>query len=456
MLQWVFYSVPVFGSDVKLIVALLLGSGVFCTFYFRFINIRGFRRAVELVTGKFDTASDPGEISHFQALTTALSATIGLGNIAGVAIAVSKGGPGATFWMIVAGFLGMSLKFCECTLAVKYRKENPDGSVSGGPMYYLSQGLGEIGKKNLGKVLAVFFAIFCIGGSIGAGCMFQANQLFKQVLYVTGEPAMLSGWLFGIVVAALVALVIIGGIRKIARVTSKLVPFMTVLYLTAAGVVIAFYIERVPEAVGIMLSGAFTPEGVEGGVLGVMTWGFQRAVFSNEAGIGSAAIAHSAVKTKYPATEGLVSIIGPFVDTIIICTMTALVIVMAGTYKMSGGEIGGIEITSAAFASSISWFPYVLALVVMIFAFSTMISWSYYGMKSWTFLFGETKANRLTFNMLFCVFIVIGSAVSLSSVINITDAMIFLMGVVNMTGVFLLIRKVREDLQSYTDTTKGL
>lgn len=452
LIKWVFYSVPMFGAQVKVVVLLLIGAAVFCTLYFRFINARGFGRAIALVSGRCDKSADaPGEVSHFQALATACGATVGLGNIAGVAIAVSKGGPGATFWMIVAGLLGMSLKFCECTLGVKYRKENPDGSVSGGPMYYLSRGLGEIGFRRLGRVLSVLFAVFCIGGAIGAGGIFQANQSFKQLSQIAGQDGFgpLSGWVFGILLAAALGVVIIGGIRQIARVTGKIVPFMAVIYIGAALVVIALNIGRLPEAAGEIVRGAFTPEGVEGGMIGVMIWGFQRAAFSNEAGLGSAPIAHSAVKTRHPATEGIVSVLEPFLDTVVICTMTSLVIVLAGSHLTTGGQMGGIEITSAAFAASIDWFPYVLAFAALLFAFSTMISWSYYGLKSWTFLFGETPRQKLVFNSIFCVFIAAGASASLSSVINISDSLIFLMAAANLTGVFLLAPKVREELNSY-------
>lgn len=455
MLKWVFYSVPLFGADIKLVVVLLMGAAIFCTLYFRFVNIRGFGRAIALLRGKESAPDAPGEVSHFQAFSTACAATVGIGNIAGVAIAVSKGGPGATFWMIVAGFLGMSLKFCECTLGVKYRKENPDGSVSGGPMYYLSRGFEEMGKKTLGRALAVMFSIFCIGGAIGAGCMFQANQSFRQFDQIAGVQTELSGWLFGLVIATALGFVIIGGIKKIARVTEKMVPLMALVYILAAAFTIALNIGRLPEAAGLIIRGAFTPEGVEGGMWGVMIWGFQRAAFSNEAGLGSAPIAHSAVKTRHPATEGLVSLLEPFIDTVVICTMTSLVIVLTGTYQNADG-IGGIELTSEALASSASWFPYLLSLAALLFAFSTMISWSYYGLKSWTFLFGETKRTKLAFNTVFCVFAVIGSAVSLSSVLNISDSLIFLMCMVNLIGVFALIGKVREELKLYTDKTELL
>ena len=449
LLKTVFYSISLFGTDIKIVVALLIGAAIFCTLYFRFINIRGFKHAVALIKGRDAEPLAPGEVSHFQALATACAATVGLGNIAGVAIAVSKGGPGATFWMIVAGLLGMSLKFCECTLGVKYRQENPDGSVSGGPMYYLSRGFEKKGMRRLGKALAALFSIFCIGGAIGAGCMFQANQSFQQIQTIAGQRIEISGWLFGTIMAVLVAVVIIGGIKSIARVTGKLVPFMAVVYLGAAVVIIALNLDKIPGTIGLIISGAFTPEGVEGGIWGVMIWGFQRAAFSNEAGLGSASIAHSAVKTSYPATEGLVSLLEPFIDTVIICTMTSLVIVLMGTYQTPQEGISGIEITSAAFGSAIPWFPYILALAAFMFAFSTMLSWSYYGLKSWTFLLGETKRSEISFKTIFCAFVIIGSALSLTQVVNIADALIFLMAFVNLIGIFVFLPEVKQELQSY-------
>ena len=448
MLKWVFYSVPLFGVRLKIVVMMLIGAAIFCTLYFRFINISAFGRAIGLITGKGEENA-PGEVGHFQALATACGATVGLGNIAGVAIAITHGGPGATFWMIIAGLLGMSLKFCECTLAVKYREQNPDGSVSGGPMYYLSMGFAEMGKQRLGRVLAVMFAVFCIGGAIGAGGIFQANQSFTLIRDISANAGIeISGLLFGIVLAVALGVVIIGGIRNIAKVTARVIPFMTLVYVVSAAVVIGFQIDKLPEAVGLIMQGAFSPEGVEGGMLGVMVWGFQRAAFSSEAGVGSAAIAHSAVKTRYPATEGIVSLLEPFIDTVIICTMTSLVIVLTGVHR-GPGEMGGIEITSAAFASSIDWFPYVLALTALLFAFSSMISWSYYGLKSWTFLFGESARNKLAFNLIFCALIAVGTPATLKSVINISDSMVFLMVAVNLIGVFAMAGKVREELAVY-------
>jgi AGCS family alanine or glycine:cation symporter len=390
----IFYTVPVFGADMPLIVLWLVVAAAIATVYFNFISFRAFKHALELIRGDYANPRDAGEVSHFQALATALSGTVGLGNIAGVAIAVSIGGPGATFWMIMAGLMGMSLKFAECTLGVRYRNEYPDGTVSGGPMYYLSKGLAEKGMAGLGKFLAVFFAICCIAGSLGGGNMFQANQSFQQFVNVTGGGGSYfadKGWLFGLVIALIVGAVIIGGIKSIARVTEKIVPFMALLYCGAGLIIILANFTQIPAAFAAIFTGAFSPEGVAGGAIGALIQGFRRAAFSNEAGIGSASIAHSAVRTKEPITEGLVALHEPFIDTVVICTMTALVIVITGSYP-AGAGMGGVELTSNAFASVFPWFPYVLAVAVVLFAFSTMISWSYYGAKSWTYLFARAAA----------------------------------------------------------------
>ena len=453
----VFYSIPVGGTGLPLIVVWLILGAVFCTLYFGFINVRGFRLGFDLVRGKGSDDKAPGEVSHFQALSTACAATVGLGNIAGVAVAVAIGGPGATFWMIVAGLLGMSLKFCECTLGVKYRIKNADGSISGGPMYYLSQGLSEKGLKSLGKYLAIFFSICCIGGALGGGNMFQANQSFQQFVSVTGgEDSFFAdkGWLFGLVLATLLGVVIIGGITRIAKVTEKLVPFMAIIYLLAALVIILTHITQLPAAFGLIISGAFSPEGVAGGFVGVLVQGFKRAAFSNEAGLGSAPIAHSAVKTNFPATEGLVSLLEPFIDTVVICTMTALVIVITGMYS-NPANMAGIELTSAAFESAIPWFPYVLALAAVLFAFSTMISWSYYGLKSWTFLVGHSHTAEISFKLVYCLFVILGATMSLGPVINIADSMIFLMSLANLIGVYLLASVVKKELEKYIQHIKS-
>ena len=447
----IFYSVPVFGTQFPLIVLWLVIAAVIATIYFDFISFRAFKHALELIRGDYADPKDAGEVSHFQALATALSGTVGLGNIAGVAIAVSIGGPGATFWMIVAGLMGMSLKFAECTLGVKYRNEYADGTVSGGPMYYLSKGLGEKNMAGLGKALAVFFAICCIAGSLGGGNMFQANQSFQQFVNVTGgEDGFMAdkGWLFGLIMALVVGAVIIGGIKSIARVTEKVVPFMAVIYCTAALVIILAHITEVPAAFGAIVAGAFSAEGVAGGAIGALIQGFKRAAFSNEAGIGSASIAHSAVRTKEPITEGLVALHEPFIDTVVICTMTALVIVITGSYSNETG-MSGVELTSSAFETVFSWFPYILAVAVILFAFSTMISWSYYGVKCWTYLFGEGKTADLIFKVIFCVFVVIGSSMTLGPVVDFSDSAIFAMAIANIIGLYILFPVVKKDLATY-------
>jgi len=451
---FIFSSFPIAGVATPFILIWLITGATIFTFYFRFINFRGFKHGFELVRGDYSDPTAAGEVTHFQALATALSGTVGLGNIAGVAVAVSLGGPGATFWMILAGLLGMSSKFVECTLGVKYRNEYTDGTVSGGPMYYLSKGLAERSDKlkSLGKVLAVLFAIFCIGGSFGGGNMFQANQSFKQVVAVTGgDVSWLAdkGWLFGLVMAALVGLVIIGGIQGIARVTSKIVPFMAVVYVTAGLVIIFSNIEALPAAFAAIIHGAFSPEGISGGVVGVLIQGIRRAAFSNEAGVGSAAIAHSAVRTNRPVTEGFVALYEPFIDTVVVCTITALVIIITGTWDPSVDPSQGVALTSAAFESSISWFPWVLTLAVVLFAFSTMISWSYYGLKAWTYMFGDSMITDVVYKLLFLFFVVVGASMELGSVIDFSDAMIFAMAFPNMLGIYFLLPVVKKELNEY-------
>lgn len=450
----IFSSFPVAGVQIPFVLVWLIFAATFFTFYFKFINLRAMKHGFQLVRGDYSDPTAAGEVTHFQALATALSGTVGLGNIAGVAVAVSLGGPGATFWMIVAGFLGMSSKFVECTLGVKYRNEYTDGSVSGGPMYYLSKGLAErsASLKTLGKVLAVMFAIFCIGGSFGGGNMFQANQSFKQLLAVTGGDASWladKGWLYGIVIATLVGMVIIGGIQGIARVTSKIVPFMAIIYVAAGLTIILMNFSAIPAAFIAIWDGAFSPEGVAGGVVGVLFQGFKRAAFSNEAGVGSAAIAHSAVKTNRPVTEGFVALYEPFVDTVVICTITALVIIVTGSWDPTVDSSQGVALTSAAFASAISWFPWVLTVAVVLFAFSTMISWSYYGLKAWTYLFGESLITDIVYKVLFLAFVVVGSSMQLGSVIDFSDAMIFAMAFPNIIGIYFLLPVVKREMNEY-------
>tara|TARA_Y100000588_G_scaffold392800_1_gene506065 strand:+ start:634 stop:2574 length:1941 start_codon:yes stop_codon:yes gene_type:complete len=441
-------------STVPAVVLWLVTGAIIFTLYLSFVNFRHFRLAIDIVRGKYSDPTDKGEVSHFQALSTALSGTVGLGNIAGVAVAISLGGPGATFWMIIAGLLGMSSKFVECTLGVKYRKFGEDGRTYGGPMYYLRDGLAKRGWGQTGKIFAIFFAVMCVGGSLGGGNMFQINQAFAQFVNVTGGPqeswAQGYGWLFGLMVAALVALVIIGGIRSIARATAKIVPLMCGIYVLAAIVVLIARINEVPGAFALILNEAFNPQAVTGGVVGVLIQGFKRAAFSNEAGIGSASIAHSAARTKYPASEGLVSLLEPFIDTVVVCTMTALVIVVTGQWEVGASSFAeGVSLTSDSFESVISWFPFVLTLAVLLFAFSTMITWSYYGQQAWAFVFGRGRQADLAYKLLFCLCIILGSAMSLDKVIDFSDAMIFAMCFPNLIGLYFLMPEARRELAIY-------
>ena len=447
----VFYSLPLGSTNVELIVIWLILGGLFCTFYFRFVNFSAFRHSIALVSGKHTSNDSSGEVSHFKALSTALSGTVGLGNIGGVAVAISLGGPGATFWMILSGLLGMSLKFCECTLGVKYRNINPDGSVSGGAMYYLTKGLSEKGMPILGKFLAYMFAIFCVFASLGGGNMFQVNQSLDLIIYVSGGQGGfldLNSWVYGAIFAFLLGVVIIGGIKRIAAVTSKLVPSMAIIYIISALVILIVNIDQIPTAVKSIFVGAFSPEGVTGGFLGVLILGFRRAVFSNEAGIGSAPIAHSAVKTSEPATEGIVSLLEPFIDTVVICTITALVIITTGVFS-SGTGIEGARMTSQAFGSVLPWFPYVLAIVAILFAFSTAISWSYYGVKAVTFIFGEKKSIELIYKLIFCSFAIVGASLDLTKVIDLSDSSLFLMAIPNLIGVYILASIVKKEFSDY-------
>jgi alanine or glycine:cation symporter, AGCS family len=479
----VFY--PIF-EGVPIVLVLLIFGAAFFTVVFGFVNIRLFPLALQVVRGKYDdiehaeavpTAevnivegdvvdtirdeSHHGEVSHFQALATAVSGTVGLGNIAGVAVAIAIGGPGATFWMIIAGLLGMSSKFVECTLGVKYRDIDQNGTVYGGPMYYLSRGFADIGYAGVGKAFAVFFAIMCVGGSFGGGNAFQANQMTAQLTTMIGIDGGATRTIIGIIAAVLVGVVIIGGIKRIARVTEKLVPAMAIIYILASLIIILAHITEIPAAFGQIISGAFTPSAAVGGIIGVIIQGFRRAAFSNEAGAGSAAIAHSAVSTKYPASEGIVALLEPFIDTVVICTLTALVIVLynmdgffayggqGGNVVVNGATVSGVDLTSLAYDDVLPGFRYILTIAIVLFAFSTMISWSYYGLQAWKYLFGRSTASDLTFKLIFLLFVVIGSAASLGSVIDFSDAMIFAMVFPNMIGLFFLFPKVREELNRY-------
>lgn len=438
-------------KEIPFIVVWLIFGAAFFTFRMGFINLRGFKHAIQLVRGKYSDPDAPGQVTHFQALATAVSATVGLGNIAGVAVAISLGGAGATFWMILAGFLGMSSKFVECTLGVKYRFINKEGKIFGGPMNYLRYGLEKRNMKQLGQFLAGIFAVLCVGASFGAGNMFQSNQSFEimasQFSFLEGY-----GFWFGIGMAVLVGVVIIGGIQSIAKVTGKVVPIMAFIYVVAALVVIGINFENIGPAFSAIFNGAFSPSALKGGFIGVLIVGFQRAAFSNEAGVGSAAIAHSTTKTHHPASEGFVALLEPFIDTVVVCTLTALVLIFTGMHEVPG--VGGVKLTSQAFGTVISWFPLVLAIAVFLFAFSTMISWSYYGMRGWTYLFGKSKKSEMSYKVVFLIFVVVGASVSLGAVLDFSDMMILAMSLPNIVGLYILSNEVRTDLSEYLKKLK--
>ncbi|GGF23942.1 alanine glycine permease [Echinicola rosea] len=487
------YPIPIAGYDIPIVLILLVSGATFFTIYFAVPGITKMPLSINTVRGKYDDLErnykDPenpdvipdeakgGEVSHFQALATAVSGTVGLGNIAGVAVAIALGGPGATFWMIICGLLGMSTKFVECTLGVKYRDIEDDGTVHGGPMYYLSRGLGhDLKKGRLGQFLGGLFAVLCVGASFGGGNAFQSNQASSQLANLLGINFQTNGFWIGVVLAVLVAIVIIGGIKRIATITEKVVPIMAAVYVLASLIILGAHYDYVDDAIGLIIEGAFTPMAGLGGMLGVLIVGFQRAAFSNEAGAGSAAIAHSAVKTKFPASEGVVALLEPLIDTVIVCTMTALVIIFFNidgglnnvesifnyggdgsgnvVLKDSGASIGGVELTTMAYDSVIPHFSYVLTVAIILFAFSTMISWSYYGLQSWKFLFGRSKAADLTYKLLFIAFIIIGASTTLNAVVKFSDAMILALVFPNMIGLFFLFPKVKLELKRYLAAIK--
>ena len=469
--KYVFYPI----GDYPFVIYLLVGSALFFTIYFWFPNIKYFWTAINVVRGKYDdleksdSDSKDGEVSHFQALATAVSGTVGNGNIAGVALAIALGGPGATFWMIVCGLLGMSTKFVECTLGVHFRDVDENGVVYGGPMYYISKGLKSKGFKTLGTIAASLFAVFCIGGSFGGGNAAQSNQATIVIKNLFGYESTFAGAMIGVVLATLVGIIIIGGIKRIASVTEKVVPFMALLYILACIYILAINFSFIDDAISLIFREAFNPTAVGvGGIIGVLMVGFQRAAFSNEAGAGSASIAHSAVKTKYAASEGLVALLEPFIDTVVICTMTALVIITfnsTGAFVYGGDGMGGVlidgvvyegaGITQKAFAQYIPGSDIFLTIAVVLFAVSTMISWSYYGLQSWKFLFGRGHVADLTYKVLFLMFVVIGAAASMNSIWAFSDAMIFAMVFPNMIGLYFLFPIVKEQLKKYLEVIKN-
>ena len=451
--SFIFFSVPLGGTEVPLIVLWLIAGGVFFTAYLGLINLRGFRHAIDLVRGKHADPNDPGEITQFQALTAAVSGTVGIGNIAGVAVAISVGGPGATFWLIVAGLLGMSTKLAECTLGVMYRETRADGSVAGGPMYYLKHGLASRNLPRLGQGLGLFYAAAMVVGCLGIGNMFQSNQAAAILTDVTGgaaSPFAGQTWVLGVLLAIAVGVVTVGGIRSIAATTAKLVPGMAILYLAVALLVIALNYDRVPGAFVAIWNGAFDPQGVTGGIIGVMIIGFRRAVFSNEAGLGSAAIAHATARTRYPASEGYVALLEPFIDTVVICTITALVIITTVyTPELASEGVAGIEMTTRAFASTLAWSPVPLSVAAVLFAYSTMITWAYYGERAFTYLVGDNRWASLGFKLFFLTFVVLGSAVELGALIDLSDALVFIVAIPNLLGLYLLAPQIKQAISDY-------
>lgn len=456
---FLFYDVMFWDQTVTLpfIVVWLVVGSIFLTIRMGFINIRAFTHAVNVTRGKYTDPSDPGEVSHFSALATALSATVGLGNIAGVAIAVSLGGPGATFWMICAGLIGMTAKFTECTLGQMYREVRSDGHVLGGGMQYLSKGLAEKGLAGPGKVLAVMFALLCVGGSVGGGNAFQVNQSMNAMQETFPMLAQYP-WAYGLLMTFLVGIVIVGGIKRIANVANKVAPSMTMVYVIACLFVIITNYTHIPAAFASIFTEAFAPDALYGGFIGTLVVGFQRAAFSNEAGAGSAAIAHSAAKSAYPVREGVVALLEPFIDTVVICTMTALVIVVSGAYNNPAysdliARSAGAALTSRAFGEHISFFPYVLSAAVFLFAYSTMISWSYYGERCWVWMFGDASSNY--YKALFLLFVFLGSIITSVNVLNFGDLMILGMAFPNMIGLYFLSGKVRKALDEYWQKYKA-
>lgn len=450
----IFFPITIFGSQVPLIIFWVLIAGIFFTIYFKGISVWGFKHAIDIITKPAEKHGDGcGEVSSFQALATALSGTIGIGSIAGVAISISIGGPGAAFWIFLGALLGMSIKFVEATLAVKYRRFNLDGSVSGGPMHYIAHGLTRRKMRWLGQPLSVLFAILCIGGGITGGNMIQINQTAHQLVFITGgEHSFLQGfnWVIGLIVAILIGMVVVGGIKSIAKVTTILTPTMCLLYIISGLIVIFANFMNIPHAIALILREAFHPTAVAGGVFGTIIIGLRRSVQSNEAGTGAAAIVYATAQTKEPVSQGFVALIETFL-TGVLCLFTSFAIVFSGACTHASKEISGIELASNAFQSVIPFFPIILSIIAVLFALSTLISWAYYGQKAWTFLFGEGKKRVLLFNLIYCLFIVIGSAMNVESVIDITDAMMIALCVPNIIVLYILCPEIKRDLRAYLE-----
>ncbi|MBE7706695.1 MAG: alanine:cation symporter family protein [Cyanobacteria bacterium SIG30] len=447
----VFFPVNIAGVDVPILILLLIFASIFASLYLNGINLWGFGYAVKQIIKKDNNGNSDGEVSSLQALSTALSGTLGLGSIAGVAIAISVGGPGAMFWMFFGAFFGMALKFFECTLAVKYRKFNPDGSISGGPMFYMAHGLTRKGMRKFGEVLALFFAIMCIPGSLGGGNMLQVNQATQQIIYMTGGENSFffnNAWVCGLILMIIVALIIVGGIKSIANVASKIVPVMCGLYMLISCFIIVINFTNIPEVLYTIIKTAFQSTSVAGGVIGCIIIGMRRSIQSNEAGAGSAPIAYAATMTKEPISQGFVALLEPFF-TVVMCSMTASVIIITKQYQNYTDGITGIQLTSSAFGSVSSFFPYILSFVIVLFALSTVISWAYYGQKAWCYIFGEGTKRIKAFQIMFCLFIVIGSSMNLQSVVDFTDATMLAMALPNLITIFILMPEIKQDLKDY-------
>lgn len=474
----IFFKIKIGEFEAFAVIFWLAAAGIILTIAFRFINIRAFGLALRTVRGKYSQPDDPGEVTHFQALSAAVSGTVGLGNIAGVAIGIQNGGPGVAFWLFLSGFIGMSTKFAECTLGVKYREFDAAGRVHGGPMYYLREGFAERGYRKVGLALAGFFAVMCVFASFGGGNVFQVNQVTSQLVNITGGKDSFfaqNQWVFGLIMAFMTALVIIGGIRGIAKVTSKLVPLMCLTYVVSSLIVLAVNAHDILPALKMIVTEAFQPRAaIVGGLLSAFIWGMRRATFSNEAGIGSAPIAHSASKTRRPASEGVVALLEPFFDTVVICSMTALVLCVTMHFDGASanftihehpfvlGQVAGdstkfgIQMTSLAFETVHSGFKYVLFACVFLFAFSTLITWSYYGMQAWQYLFGKRELTAWAYKVLFCLIIIVGSSASMANATDFSDASLFGMSIPNLIGVYFLLPVVRNELARFIAFTKRI
>lgn len=468
----IFMKVKIGDFEAFAVIFWLAAAGVILTISFKFINVRAFRLAWRTVQGKYSQPSDPGQVTHFQALSAAVSGTVGLGNIAGVAIGIQNGGPGVAFWLFLSGIIGMSTKFAECTLGVKYREFDANGDVHGGAMYYLRKGFAERGFKHAGVVLAGLFAVMCVFASFGGGNVFQVNQVTSQLINITGGESSFfaaNQWVFGLIMAFLTALVILGGIKGIARVTARLVPLMCLIYVVSCITVLAVNAGDIFPAIGTIVREAFQPRAaIIGGILSAFIWGMRRATFSNEAGIGSAPIAHAAAKTRRPASEGVVALLEPFLDTVVICSMTALVLCVTMHFESAesaaftihdhpfvlGTVVGdgtkfGIQMTSLAFETVHPGFKYVLFICVSLFAFSTLITWSYYGLQAWQYLFGRKAITAWIYKVIFCLIIVVGSSASMGNATDFSDASLFGMSIPNLIGVYFLLPVVRSELARF-------